>query len=57
MTRKQERYCLLVFALILAFMSYRQMERTAWINEIQYAQGADRAKMVHIHHSLGGSFK
>ena len=34
----------------VAFIGIRQMERVAWINEMRYSDGVDKANMVYIWH-------
>ena len=53
-SRKVERYTALGLLLILAFFTYRSIERKAWRDEFRYAEGKDRAQMVYIHKSMGG---
>jgi hypothetical protein len=41
---------------ILAFFTYRSIQRKAWIDEVRYEEGKDRAQMVYIHKVMGGSW-
>ena len=52
--RKYERYAVLVFMAILAFFTYRSIQRKEWLDEFRYQEGKDRAQMVYIHKFMGG---
>lgn len=52
MTRKQERYAVMCFMLVLAFFTYRSIERRIWVNEYRYSEG-NAHEDVFIHRKLG----